>query len=101
MKMTLTKNIDLKACPEIMRLAEEGEQLTDLLKLPPEQILIRWINHHLKQKKQERRVTNLGGDLKDSEALLYVLNSLDSKCTLGALNESDHVKRADEMIKNS
>ena len=36
MRMSLTKGIDLKDCPEIMRLAEEGEQLTDLLKLPPE-----------------------------------------------------------------
>ena len=94
--MSLTKGIDLKDCPEIMRLAEEGEQLTDLLKLPPEQILIRWINYHLKKKKQDRRVNNLGGDLKDSIALTYVLNSLDSsKCDLGPLNEGDELKRAD------
>jgi hypothetical protein len=30
MKMTLTKKIDLVHCPEIMRLAEEGEELKDL-----------------------------------------------------------------------
>lgn len=101
MRMTLTKNIDLKECPEIMRLAKEGEQLTDLLKLPAEQILIRWINYHLKKEKYEKEVTNLGSDLKDSRALLHVLHSLDSKCTLDALNEGDDLKRAEQMIGNS
>jgi len=49
MKTYLLKSIDLKHCPEIMRLAEDGEELTDLVKLPPEIILIRWINYHLKK----------------------------------------------------
>jgi Calponin homology (CH) domain len=74
MRQCLVKQIDLQHCPEIIRLALEGEELTDLQKLPPETILIRWINFHLKQAGQERRVTNLGSDLKDSIALLYVLN---------------------------
>ena len=30
-----------------MRLAEEGEELTDLMKLAPDVILIRWVNYHL------------------------------------------------------
>jgi len=66
MRLYLTKSIDLKQCPEIMRLAEDGEQLQDLLKLPPETILIRWINYHLRKEKIDRKVNNLGGDLKDS-----------------------------------
>jgi len=37
----------LKDCPEIMRLAEEGEELSDLMKLTPDVILIRWVNFHL------------------------------------------------------
>jgi len=49
MRLCLTKKISLKDCPEIMRLAEEGEQLSDLMKLAPEAILIRWINFHLKK----------------------------------------------------
>jgi hypothetical protein len=46
-----------------MRLAEEGEDLAALNKLPPEKILIRWINFHLKKAGQDRRVENLGKDL--------------------------------------
>lgn len=85
-----------------MRLAEEGEELTDLIKLPPETILIRWINFHLKKQGVERRVNNLGSDLKDSQALLYVLNRLDAtKCTLEGLKEEDNIKRAEIMILNA
>jgi hypothetical protein len=49
MRLYLTKSIDLKHCPEIMKLAEAGEEIADLMKLPPESILIRWINYHLKK----------------------------------------------------
>ena len=101
-RMTLTKSINLKQVPELMKLAEEGEELTDLNKLPPETILIRWINYHLKKQGQERRVTNLGSDLKDSIALLYVENNLDKeKCSLSGLKEEDTVKRAEMMINNA
>lgn len=70
MRLCLTKKISLKDCPEIMRLAEEGEQLSDLLKLAPEAILIRWINFHLRKQGVEKMVGNLGSDLKDSFAIL-------------------------------
>jgi len=69
MRLCLTKKISLKDCPEIMRLAEEGETLQDLMKLPPETILIRWLNFHLKKQGVEKKVNNLGSDLKDSIAL--------------------------------
>ena len=102
MRMYLTKSIDLKNCPEIIRLAEEGEELHDLVKLPPETILIRWVNFHLKKSGIERRINNLGGDLKDSVALTYVLNRLDpAKCSLEGLQEEDLIKRAEIVINNS
>jgi hypothetical protein len=85
-----------------MRLAEEGEQLSDLLKLAPEAILIRWINFHLKKQGADKKVANLGSDLKDSIAILHVLNSLDKdRCTLAALSESDVNKRAEGAIRNA
>ena len=69
--------------------------MSHLNKLPPEQLLIRWINFHLTQAGVERRVNNLGKDLADSEALLYVLNQLDkAKCPLDALGAEDLHDRA-------
>lgn len=94
--------LNLKDTPEIMRLALEGEDLSHLNKLKPEELLIRWINFHLKEAGQERRVANLGADLKDSKALLYVLNRLDkNKCPLDALTEENEEARAAKMIANS
>ena len=103
MRLCLVKKISLKDCPEIMRLAEASEELHDLMKLAPEAILIRWINFHLRKVGVDKKVNNLGGDLKDSVALLHVLNSLDKeKCPSGpALGEEDLVKRAELMIKNA
>lgn len=85
-----------------MRLAEEGESLEDLLKLPPETILIRWVNFHLAKNGQTRRIKNLGKDTADSFALYHVLNRLDpGQCSLDGIDNDDLVARADMMIDNS
>lgn len=102
LRAIVAKRITLKDTPEIIRLAKEGEDLKDLNKLPIEQLLIRWINYHLEEAGQSRRVANLGKDLKDSEALFYVLNQLDkSKCPLDNKDEPDELKRATFMMENS
>lgn len=101
-RMYITRQITLKDTPEIMRLAEEGEDLVALQKLPPETILIRWINYHLAKAGQQRRVANLGKDLVDSFALFHVLNRLDDKlCTLDGINDADEKSRAQTMINNA
>lgn len=94
-RLAISKKITLKDTPEIMRLAEDGEELKDLLKLAPEVILIRWVNFHLKEAGQEKRVSNLGTDLSDSTALFHVLNRLDKeKCTLDGIDNEDLEARA-------
>lgn len=65
--------ISLGDCPEIYRLLNDGEELAAMLKLKAEEILIRWMNFHLAAAGQAK-ITNLGGDLKDSRKLIYVLN---------------------------
>ena len=42
------KTITLAECPEIYRLLNDGEELSDLQKLKAEDILIRWLNFHLR-----------------------------------------------------
>jgi len=44
----LLGKIDIKLHPELYRLLENGETLEQFLRLPPEQILLRWFNYHLK-----------------------------------------------------
>jgi hypothetical protein len=41
-KIHLLNSINLKNHPELVRLLEAGEELADLLKLPPDQLLLRW-----------------------------------------------------------
>lgn len=51
----LLGKIDIKLHPELYRLLEEDETLEQFLRLPPEQILLRWVNYHLKAANWPRR----------------------------------------------
>lgn len=93
--------MNLKDCAELYRLLEEGEDPSVLSKMKPEDILIRWVNYHLRKNGQSRQVANLGKDLKDSFALTHVLNRLDKdKCSLDGLN-GDENAAATAVIANS
>ena len=46
-KMALYKKMKLTTVPGLVRLLQEGEDINDLLKLSPEQILVRWVNYQL------------------------------------------------------
>ena len=70
---SIQARINLRNCPFLARLLQDGETLEDLLKLTPEQILLRWINFHLKEAGSNRRVANFGHDLCDSEAYCILL----------------------------
>ena len=63
-KIGLQSNIDIKVHPELFRLLEAGELLEDFLKLPADQILLRWFNYHLKKANHSRTVKNFGSDVK-------------------------------------
>ena len=101
-KLVVLCNIQLKHHPELIRLLNPGEQLSDLLKLSPEQLLLRWFNYHLKAANYDKKITNFSGDVKDSEKYTILLNQLNSSlCDKSALNESDKKKRAQKVIDNS
>eukprot|EP00818_Percolomonas_sp_WS_P001171 CAMPEP_0117444530 /NCGR_PEP_ID=MMETSP0759-20121206/5291_1 /TAXON_ID=63605 /ORGANISM="Percolomonas cosmopolitus, Strain WS" /LENGTH=533 /DNA_ID=CAMNT_0005236605 /DNA_START=1823 /DNA_END=3424 /DNA_ORIENTATION=+ len=99
-KVALLQDINLKACPELVRLLEEGETLEDLLKLPAEQLLIRWVNFHLKAAESKRRIANFSGDIKDSEVYTILLNQIspNKECSLTPLQEEDVSKRAELVL---
>ena len=95
-----TGAVSFQACPETIRLLGESEEPTDLLKLLPEQLLLRWLNHHLANAGQ-LRVNNLGNNLRHCKPLIHLLNQLDSsKCSLDGLEEADDMRRA-EIVVNS
>jgi len=104
-KIQMLSMINLKEHPELVLLLEEGEELSDLLALSPEELLLRWINYHLKNAGSDRRVKNFGKDLQDSEAYTLLLNqiapSIGANCNLDALQMSDPLDRACTVIGNA
>jgi plastin-3 len=56
-KMYLFKQISISNVPGLINLLMEGEDIADLMKLSPEQLLVRWVNHQLEK-------VRIGYDLK-------------------------------------
>merc|ERR1712070_1360042 len=72
----LLAKIDIKLHPELYRLLEDDETLEQFLRLPPDQILRRWCNFHLKAANWPRRVNNFSKDVSDGENYTVLLNQL-------------------------
>jgi len=105
-RIGLFANITLHANPNIAVLLEEGETIEDLMKLTPEQLLLRWVNYHLRKSGSDKRINNFSGDIKDSEAYAILL----SRVALQEMNVDrpervmqigDHNKRAEMVLQNA
>lgn len=75
-RIGLFSQITLDNCPGLATLLYDGERLEDLMKLSPEAILLRWVNHHLEKAGIARRCTNFQGDISDSEVYSYLLKQI-------------------------
>lgn len=101
-KRGLLSKIDIKQHPELYRLLEDDETLEDFLKLPPDQILLRWFNYHLKAAGWERRVKNFSKDVSDGENYTVLLNQLKPEsCSRAPLQERDLIRRAEMVLDNA
>ncbi|KAJ3354363.1 hypothetical protein HDU91_005784, partial [Kappamyces sp. JEL0680] len=101
-KIGLQANIDIKVHPELFRLLNAGENLEDFLKLPVEQILLRWFNYHLKKAGWNRVVKNFNQDVKDGENYTILLNQLaPGQCSKAPLQVPDLLQRAEMILGNA
>jgi plastin-1 len=101
-KIQLLNSINLSHHPELFRLLEPGEELSDLLRLPPEQLLLRWFNFHLKNAGWHRRVNNFAGDVKDSENYTVLLAQIaPGRCDKAALSVPAQKDRAELVLANA
>lgn len=101
-RIGLFSRINLVNHPELYRLLEDGETIEDLLKLPVDQILLRWFNYHLKNAGWNRRVNNFSGDIKDSENYTVLLAQIAPEhCNRDGLNENDLSRRAEMVLQNA
>lgn len=98
----LLSKVDIKLHPELYRLLDEDETLEQFLRLPPEQILLRWFNFHLKNAGSTRRVSNFSKDVSDGENYTVLLNQLQPEsCDLSPLRTPDLLQRAEEVLVNA
>jgi plastin-1 len=101
-KLIILGELSIKKHPELVRLLKDGESLTDLLKLHPEDILLRWFNYHLTAAGYDKKISNFSSDVKDGEKYTILLNQLNSSlCDKTALQETDLTKRANKVLQNS
>ena len=68
-KMYLFKQITISQVPGLVNLLREGETLADLMKMSPEEILLRWVNHQLEKVREY-----FSSDLKKSCLYLQIVN---------------------------
>jgi len=97
----LFAKISLQNCPNLAVLLQDGESLSDLLALSPEEILLRWFNYHLEQAGHPRRVHNFSGDIKDSECYTVLLNQIappEAGVDMSPLSEHEPERRAHLML---
>ncbi|CAF9910092.1 MAG: Fimbrin, actin-bundling protein [Gomphillus americanus] len=98
----LLGKIDIKLHPELYRLLDDDETLEQFLRLPPEQILLRWFNYHLKNAKWEKRVTNFSSDVKEGDNYTVLLNQLAPEtCSRAPLQTPDLLQRAEQVLDNA
>lgn len=98
----LLSKVDIKYHPELYRLLEEDETIEQFLRLPPEQILIRWFNYHLKNAGHSRRVANFSKDISDGENYTILLNQLQPEyCDKSPLQIADLHQRAERVLQNA
>ncbi|KAK5897484.1 hypothetical protein CesoFtcFv8_010543 [Champsocephalus esox] len=108
-KIGLFADIELSRNEAIAALLEEGESLEDLMKLSPEELLLRWANFHLK--KVGMSISNFSGDIKDSKAYFHLLEQIAPDGTqedvprieidMSGVYEKDLSKRAECMLKQA
>lgn len=109
-KIGLFADIELSRNEALAALLRDGETLEDLMKLSPEELLLRWANYHLENAGQPK-INNFSSDIKDSKAYFHLLNQISPKGTeedqpridinMGGYNEKDDLKRAEAMLQQA
>lgn len=98
----LLSKIDLKNHPELYRLLEDDETLEEFLRLPPDQILLRWFNYHLKAANWDRRVNNFSKDVSDGQNYAVLLAQIKpDECDRSPLKEPDVLRRAELVLQQA
>ncbi|XP_029349772.1 plastin-1-like [Echeneis naucrates] len=109
-KVGLFADIEISRNEALIGLLTDGEQLEHLQSLSPEELLLRWVNDHLRNAGTQT-ISNFSEDIKDSRAYFYLLDQIASqrensykmsvKIDMSGLHEPNLDKRAERMLQQA
>lgn len=109
-KVGLFADIEISRNEGLAGLLEDGEHLDRLMSLSPEELLLRWVNYHLKNA-GTKTISNFSEDIKDSRAYFYLLDQIavqesqdykmNIKIDMSGLNVYDLDRRAELMLQQA
>ncbi|XP_042037482.1 fimbrin-2-like isoform X1 [Salvia splendens] len=101
-KIQLLADLNLKKTPQLVELVGDSTDVEELMNLPPEKILLRWMNFQLKKGGYTKTVTNFSSDVKDAEAYAHLLNVLAPEhSNPSTLKVKDPLERAKLVLEHA
>ncbi|GLJ26908.1 hypothetical protein SUGI_0526580 [Cryptomeria japonica] len=101
-KIQLLADLNLKKTPELVELIDDSKDVEELMNLPPDKVLLKWMNFHLQKAGYKRNITNFSSDVKDGEAYAVLLNVLAPEyCSLTTLDTKDPMERANIILSQA
>ncbi|KAL4185274.1 hypothetical protein AMTRI_Chr10g229900 [Amborella trichopoda] len=101
-KIQLLQDLNLKKTPQLVELVDDSKDVEELMSLPPEKVLLRWMNFHLKKAGYKKPINNFSSDVKDGEAYAYLLNVLAPEhCSPATLDAKNPAERAKLVIEHA
>ncbi|XP_010714694.1 plastin-1 [Meleagris gallopavo] len=109
-KVGLFADIEISRNEALIALLNEGEELDQLMKLSPEELLLRWVNYHLTNAGWQK-ISNFSQDIRDSRAYFHLLNQIAPKggefdemhveIDFSGFNDKNDLRRAEYMLQQA
>ncbi|NWS47706.1 PLSI protein, partial [Probosciger aterrimus] len=109
-KVGLFADIEISRNEALIALLNEGEELDQLMKLSPEELLLRWVNYHLANAGWQK-INNFSQDIKDSRAYYHLLDQiaprggdldeLAIKIDFSGFHDKNDLRRAEYMLQQA